>query len=286
MLTFLTEMAAPQKKDKQSLSAFKTKAGASCEGNEQAYNFRFVEVGEPSQGGEDTRSTIRSHVMRDYYEKKGNRRRPDTIPELSPAASQKEGVLQQTHRFKVGPEGLQEVKAGRKKSKGTSRTKEVTNEATNISEPEGSQVHPNSISRATHSHQPEPPAFAISDHWHEQQEGETSEYGLGSAAAPDTGIAIGDALLPPQCEEDSRNIAPPEKIYSVSGVIDPFNTLPILCVPRTEHLLHHGKSLSKLSVDCVNASSILSSFSSYRISFSFLCVPKIYLLDLHWMSED
>jgi hypothetical protein len=243
MLTFLTEMAAPQKKDKQSLSACKTKAGASCGGSEQAYNFRFVEVGEPSQGGQDTRSTIRSHVMRDYYEKKGNSRRPGTIPELSPATSQNEGGLQQTHRFKVGPEGLQEVKAGRKKSKGTLRTKKVTNEATNISEPEGSQVHPHSISRATLSHQPEPAAFALSDHWHEQQEGKTSEYGWGSAAAPDAGIAIGDALLPPQCEEDSRNIAPPEKIYSVSGVIDPFNTLPTLCVPRTEHLLHHGKSL-------------------------------------------
>jgi len=102
-----------------------------------------------------------------YYEKKGNSRRPGTIPELSPATSQNEGGLQQTHRFKVGPEGLQEVKAGRKKSKGTLRTKKVTNEATNISEPEGSQVHPHSISRATPSHQPEPAAFALSDHWHE-----------------------------------------------------------------------------------------------------------------------
>lgn len=232
-------MAPPPKKDKESLFGGETEAGVSGESNnEQTYNFRFVEL------GEDTRSTIRSHVMRDYYEKKDNRRRPSTVPELSSAASQKEGVLQQTHRFKVGPKGLQEVKAGRKKSKGTSRTKKVSHVATKVSEPEDSHVHTRTSSRAAPSTHPESASFAPSEHWYQQEEGEYSGYGHWSAAAatPEI-ILIGDAVLPPQREAGSRNIAPPENTYSISGAIDPFKTLPILCVPRTEHLLHHGKSL-------------------------------------------
>ena len=211
-------------------------AGVDNEGsNEQAYNFRFVEA------GDDTRSTIRSHVMRDYYEKKDNRRKPSTVPELSSAASQKEGVLQQTHRFKVGPEGLQEVKAGRKKNKGVSRaTKKPSKVATNISKLEDRQVNNLSNSQAPLSSQPESANFVLSEPWVQQEGGALA----GSAAAPDT--AIGDALLPPQSEEDSRNIAPPDRIFSISGAIDPFNTLPILCVPRTEHLLHHGTSINHI----------------------------------------
>jgi len=232
---FLTEMAPPPPQDKKSLFGLKTEAGVSCDGSdEQAYNFRFVEV------GEGTRATIRSHVMRDYYEKKDNRLRPSTVPELNSAASQKEGVLQQTHRFKVGPGGLQEVKAGRKKSKGSSRTKKAINVATNFSESEDSQVRTHSSTRAPRSNHPEPADFAHSDHWHQEQV--PFHYGRWSAATSDKRIAIADALVPPQSEADSRNVTPPEKILSISGAIDPFNTLPTLCVPHTEYLLHHGKS--------------------------------------------
>jgi hypothetical protein len=173
----------------------KTEAAAGDEGADyQAYNFRFVEVGEPSQGGDDdSRTTIRSHVMRDYYEKKDNRRRPSTLPETSSAASQKGGVLQQTHRFKVGPQGLQEVKAGRKKSKGMSRaTKKASNGATNFPNFKNSQVHTHSspgLPRAPHFRQPESAASALPAHWTQQLEG-VIEGGQWSAA--DTDIIIRD----------------------------------------------------------------------------------------------
>jgi hypothetical protein len=177
--------------------------------------------------------------MRDYYEKKDNRRKPNTVPELSSAASQKGGVLQQTHRFKVGPEGLQEVKSGRKKGRGTSRpTKTPSKVATSIANPEDRQVNNPESSRVLLSSQPESANFVLPEPW----VGQEGRILAGSAATPD--VVIGDALLPPQSEEDSRSIAPPDQISSISGRIDPFNTLPILCVPRTEHLLHHGTSIS------------------------------------------
>jgi hypothetical protein len=227
-------MTSAPTKDKKVLSGGETEVGAGSEGShEQAYNFRFVAA------GDDTRSTIRSHVMRDYYEKKDNRRKPSTVPELSSAASQKGGVLQQTHRFKVGPEGLQEVKSGRKKGRGTSRaTKTLSKVATSISNPEDRQVNNPESSRVLLSSQPESANFVLPEPW----AGQEGRVLAGSAATPD--VVTGDALLPPQSEEDSRSIAPPDQISSISGAIDPFNTLPILCVPRTEHLLHHGTSVN------------------------------------------
>jgi hypothetical protein len=225
----------------------RTEAAAGDEGaDDQAYNFRFVEVGEPSQGGDDdSRTTIRSHVMRDYYEKKDNRRRPSTLPESSSAASQKGGVLQQTHRFKVGPQGLQEVKAGRKKSKGISRaTKKASSVATNFPDFEDSQVHTQSSPGAPHFSQPESAAVALPAHWTRQPERISED---GQLPAADTDIIIGDAHLPPPSESDSRNIAPPEPLSPTSGGIDPFNTLPVLCSPRTQLLLYHGESNSSIS---------------------------------------
>jgi len=222
----------------------KTEAVAGDEGaDDQAYNFRFVEVGEPSQGGDDdSRTTIRSHVMRDYYEKKDNRRRPGTLPETSSAASQKGGVLQQTHRFKVGPQGLQEMKAGRKKSKGMSRaTKKASSVATNHPDSEDSQVHTHSSSGAPHFSQPESAASALPAHWAQQLEGVIED---GQWSTADADIMIGDAHLPPPSESDSRNIAPLEQLSSSSsGAIDPFSTLPALCSPRTQLLLYHGESI-------------------------------------------
>ena len=70
--------------------------------SQSAYSFRFVGVGKPSQtGGEEARSAIRSRVMRDFYDRRDNRRRPSTLPEKTSAASQKEDAAQETHRFRV-----------------------------------------------------------------------------------------------------------------------------------------------------------------------------------------
>jgi hypothetical protein len=181
--------------------------------------------------------------MRDYYEKKDNRRRPSTIPGVSSVTFQKEGALQQTHRFKVGPDGLREVKARRKKGKGTLRSiKRALNVATEAPESGDLQVRAQSSLR---EHAPKPPEstnFASANHWERQRLAVSFEYDQWSAAESD--IAIGDAQLPAQTEADSRNTSPPENIPSISGAIDPFNTLPVLCVPSSEHLLHHGKHLS------------------------------------------
>lgn len=82
---------------------------------DQEYAFRFVEVGEPSQDrDEDSRTVIRSHVMRDYYVKRDRRRKPSMVPSLNPVAPKKAG-LPQTQRFRVGPQGLQEVKKRRRR---------------------------------------------------------------------------------------------------------------------------------------------------------------------------
>ncbi len=245
---YLTEMALSPKKGRGSLSGGKAEDGASSEGNKgQAYNFRFVEVGEPSHGGNFTRSTVRSHVMRDYYEKKDKRRRPSTSPAVSSVASQKEGALQQTHRFKVGPEGLREVKAGRKKGKGTSRSiKRASNVASEAPELGDLEVRAQS---SLQEHAPKPPEsanFASANHWERQRLAVSFEYDQWFVAESD--ILIGDAQLPAQTEADSRNIAPPENVSSISGAIDPFDTLPVLCVPSSEHLLHHGKNLTDLFI--------------------------------------
>lgn len=231
-------------KGKYPASARKPEAAASCDGaDDQAYNFRFVEVVEPSQGGnEDSRSTIRSHVMRDYYEKKDNRRRPSTLPGLSSAASQKGGVVQQTHRFKVGPHGLQEVKSGRNKRKGKSRAiQKAADVATKVSEPEVIQAQACWSPRALNYDQPASATFTLSDHWHRQAEAKTSEDGQWPAAESD--ILIGIALLPPHSKAGSQNITPPDTISLTSEVIDPFSWLPALCAPRTQALLYHGQFL-------------------------------------------
>jgi hypothetical protein len=182
--------------------------------------------------------------MRDYYDKKENRRRPNTLPEISSAASQKEGARHQTHRFKVHPtRGLQEVKAGRRKNKGTSiTTKKLSNVGAKFSQLEDIQVQV-PLSPQASRQKAESATLAPSDHGY-LSHGQTSKYGQWSAAEID--IAIGDSQLPGQCDPDSRHTPSAEKIYSISGAIDPFDTLPILCVPRTQHLLHHGKYLHEV----------------------------------------
>jgi hypothetical protein len=252
-------MALPPKKGKESLSGEKAKDGASSEDTkDQAYNFRFVEVGEPSHGGSFSRSTIRSHVMRDYYEKKDNHRRPSTIPGVSSVASQKEGALQQIHRFKVGPDGLREVKARRKKGKGTSSSnKRASNVATKAPESGDLQVRAQSSLREHTTKPPESANFASANRWEQQRLVVSFDYDQWSAAESD--IAIGDVQLSAQTEADSRNMAHPENISSISGAIDPFNTLPVLCVPSSEHLLNHGKHLSDLFIrSCLRSATLVA----------------------------
>ena len=86
-----------------------------CSPEKERYDFRFVEVGGPSNQDEEARSVIRAHVMRDFYDKRRQGKEPNYQLEILSAASSKNGVSQQARRFKNGPHGLQEL--GRKRKK-------------------------------------------------------------------------------------------------------------------------------------------------------------------------
>ncbi|KAG4440208.1 hypothetical protein IFR05_004287 [Cadophora sp. M221] len=205
------------------------------DGNSQsAYAFRFVEVGEPSQTrDEDARSLIRSHVMRDFYERRDNRRRPSTLPEKTSAASKKEGAAQQTHRFKVGPQGLQEIKKKRRRSEGVVQVqKPKPSLIITLQEPER-QIQ---ISSVVPNFRPVQPATAapsvivqIDD---QESRAEASKW-----HAPEPTIVESNLRQPP--EYDIRNVLRPESLPTGSG-IDPFNTLPPSRSPRTQVLLYHA----------------------------------------------
>ncbi|KUJ20986.1 uncharacterized protein LY89DRAFT_715284 [Mollisia scopiformis] len=193
--------------------------GVAQTGGKEAYTFRFVEVGEPSQDrDEDARAIIRSHVMRDFYEKRDRRKRPNKPPLLS-AAPAKDTGLPRTHRFKVGPQGLQELKKRRKKSDnvpGTSSSVVTNNLAAKVI----AARSPASQKSASGSGQSSPQTFEPSVR-NDQQ----------SVIAPSQ----------PTFSSQSRQIAlQPERHPFGSGVLDPFNTLPPSASSQTQHLLYYA----------------------------------------------
>ncbi|KAH7360601.1 hypothetical protein BKA65DRAFT_547316 [Rhexocercosporidium sp. MPI-PUGE-AT-0058] len=197
----------------------KQSSGAGRESDSQsAYAFRFVEVGEPSQTrDEDARSLIRSHVMRDFYERRDNRKRPSTLPEKTSAASKKEGAAQQTHRFKVGPQGLQEIKKRGRKSHSLL------------------QEHKTSFSSATALHKPERRVrtSSVVPNLGPVEPATTSRPSSAQFDKPAT--VEPDLRQPPEYDMRMR----PESVFTRLG-IDPFNTLPLSRSPRTHVLLYHA----------------------------------------------
>lgn len=191
------------------------------------YTFRFVEVGEPSQDrDEEARSVIRSHVMRDFYEKRDRRRRPSTLPTLT-AAAPKDAGPPQTHRFKVGPQGLHELKRRRKKSDnvtqqpGRPSSVATNNVAAKDAGPRSSaptHIPPDSTSQPLNGQ-----SFPLTFH-------AATRNGERSAAAHHT------ALWP----RFGQVIFRPESQLFGSGVVDPFNTLPPSPSPATQRLLCYG----------------------------------------------
>lgn len=183
----------------------------------QEYTFRFVEVGEPSRDrDEDARSIIRSHVMRDFYDKRDRRRKPSTRPLPNPAAPKNAGPPQ-TQRFKVGPQGLQEVKKRRKK--GSS----VHGELPPLTTGSGATIETAAIS---HAYTPTLFKPASAQYTAKSIPRKTAPYprNIGRSAA--------QLSLSPQ---SGYVVLQPE-----AHLVDPFNTLPPSNSPQTQRLLYYG----------------------------------------------
>lgn len=221
--------------------AEKPSSGVGREGGSQdAYAFRFVEVGGPSRScDEDARSVIRSHVMRDFYEKRDHRRRPNTLPEDTSAASKKEGAVLQTHRFKVGPQGLQEIKKRRLKSDNVSQKPEAApSVATKAYGPVQILAQKLSDPSTFRSIQPDVAPLPPFGHCNDQTVVPVARDWVCSAAEPT--FVVDESHQPFQSGHNIQVALRPELFPTGSG-IDPFNTLPPSRSPLTQVLLYHGK---------------------------------------------
>ncbi|KAK0124360.1 hypothetical protein ONS95_009328 [Cadophora gregata] len=197
-----------------------------------AYSFRFVDVGTPSQTcDEEAQALIRSHFMRDFYDRRDNRKQPCTHPEKTSAASKKGGAAQQTHRFKVGPQGLEEIKKKRRKRGSVAEAQITAITLTTPTRPAGKareQTHDvvpdfNLLQPAeTTSRQSD--SLASSSVNREQDNSETN---------------ILQRSLNHLLRSDTRTDLQPESFLMWSA-IDPFNTLPPSRSPRTQLLLYHA----------------------------------------------
>jgi hypothetical protein len=197
----------------------------------EAYEFRFVEMGEPSGGcDKDSRSIVRAHVMRDSYMKRKQRTHRDSLPELiaaPPKPPKNEEASQQKFRFKLGPQGLEEVKKRRRKGKNVPANSDRLPATASTSGDSYDQVairnQTSSLQTGSSSINPQSPVTAL------LIENERS--------------AISDeiSVLPTSDHPLQLTRAPPLPTIAGSGVLDPFNILPTLTSPRTEILLYHGK---------------------------------------------
>jgi hypothetical protein len=184
----------------------------------QEYTFRFVEVGEPSQDrDDDARSVIRSHVMRDFYGKRDRNRKPGTFPLFNPAVP-KTAVPPQTQRFKVGPQGLQEVKRRRKKvNKVHGRLPSVAT---------GSVA---TIKTAAVSHASAPTLAGLAS---AQSAARSTPQETASVTRDGQRSAAETSHLP--------YVLQPRSHLPGSQLVDPFNTLPPSNSSQTQQLLYYG----------------------------------------------
>lgn len=202
------------------------------------YEFQFIEVGEPSQGkNEQSQGVIRSHVMRDFHGKQqdGKRRQSGTSTPLRIApAPLDQGMHQQ--KFKVGTQGLHEVKKRKKRSHNVSQRTQ--------------RSQPMDIANCE-------PVTSRSSHTPGDHESHT-ELAVG-VVAPVLSYFGHDAVTTTSGIEHSRNtvlgncmgsISPnqrnihPRNLVVGNAAGDPFETLPKTRCPRAQALLHHGASLS------------------------------------------
>ncbi len=202
--------------------------GVGQAGGQEGYTFRFVEVGEPSQDrDEDARSVIRSHVMRDFYEKKDGRRRPSTLPVLTPTAPKDAGPPR-TRRFKFGPQGLQELKKRRKKSGNVSQQAGRT---FSVASKNHAAKDVGARSPASKFMPPKTSSGLFNGPSISQiYESITRNSEWSAAEVPQTTFSA----------QSARIILRPGLQLFGSGLVDPFNTLPPSSCPRTQRLLYYG----------------------------------------------
>jgi len=195
------------------------------------YDFRFVQVGEPSQTrAENSRSVIRAHVMRDFYGKRQGKIQPYQA-DINSSASSNQSSTQQKHRFKIGPKGLQELKPRRRDSEPA----KLEN---------SSSTRPNSTIGNNADTQPFPSLTAQPD--------DTCDAGPCCGPAHGGEITVVGQWSTDQGEisaaecrigaEISLLTSPTGSILG-NGLLDPFDTLPLPKSPRTKVLLYHGKWL-------------------------------------------
>lgn len=206
-----------------------------------------MEVGEPSEApNDDSKTVIRSHVMRDFYEKRKQRRRGSGLPELASAFSKAEGASKQTHRFKVGPQGLHEVTRRGRKRKSILPQTEDAHSVGKYDCVNRDFVHDAEfIGLFQHS---TPPDMPINSGCSEQPNDTVT--GVGQCSFGGTAFTDEETYQSTHLDIDNRNDEPcllpaiPASLTGGAGGIDPFNTLPLPNSPRTQMLLYHGEHIT------------------------------------------
>lgn len=199
-------------------------AGTSSKGAAKGpYEFRFVEMGEPSGGcDKDSRSIVRAHVMRDSYTRRKQRTHRDSLPELIAAPPKCEDSPQRNFRFKLGPQGLEEVKKRRRRTKNVPHNNRVP-------APEASQKQVSALYQSSFSYDGPLPYSTHGD------VPRASTNSTKSLISDELSVLLRNHRAP---EFTASNALP--AVVAGSGVLDPFNTLPTIECPRTEILLYHG----------------------------------------------
>ena len=167
--------------------------------------------------------------MRDFYEKRRLPRHSTDKVDTS-ASLKKDGVSQQTHRFKVGPDGLQELK---KKQKGRPKTRALGRKLPslmdNIAKP-ALQATPSNHHHAENAADTDtvaPPPFFSNYYFRTGTSDRTEVNGDETPFLSDTQDQFIESL--------------PSLSAPGSFAHDPFNALPLLPgPPRTQQLLYHG----------------------------------------------
>jgi hypothetical protein len=192
--------------------------------------------------------------MRDSYMKRKQRTHRDSLPELiaaPPKPPKSEDVSQQKFRFKLGPQGLEEVKKRRRKGKNVPANSDRPTATASTSESSRDQV-------------------AVRNQSSSLRTGSSSNNARGPVTAilfENEESAISDEISVSPTSDHILQLtrAPPLPTIAGSGVLDPFNILPTLTSPRTEILLYHGKcdsnSFRKLLLHRATALEIITAYT-------------------------
>jgi hypothetical protein len=168
--------------------------------------------------------------MRDFYGKRRSGKRQISQAESASSALINQSESLQTHRFKVGPRGLQEL--AKKRKRGTSGPTKSSIPASHSVDPKCSQVLQEEQSELNLDETPQ--LISSLGNCNYQSVNNTPTRFVEPPTAFG-GVSEAD------CEADFVGGVPASPTLEQSGILDPFNTLPVPNSPRTKILLHHGK---------------------------------------------